>query len=98
MLVKFKNGTKKKCTNPIEQKLFRSGNAAGWLCSFSISETVTSTELDALLTSENIITLIFCNDNSEELFTINEYNKVTSAVIRYTEDESVVEVQFSKGL
>ena len=98
MFVKFKNGAKKKCTNPIEQKLFRSGNAAGWLCSFSISETVTSTELDELLTAENISKLTFCNDNSEEIFAINEYNKVASAVIRYTEDNSTVEVQFSKGL
>ena len=64
MFVKFKNGAKKKCTNPIEQKLFRSGNAAGWLCSFSISETVTSTELDELLTAEN---LVYLTDNCGEV-------------------------------
>lgn len=98
MLVKFKNGTEKKCSNPIEQKLFRSGVAAGWLCSFSLSEIVTSTELDALLTEENVSELTFCNDNSEALFTINEYTKVTSAVIRYTEDGSKVEIQLSKGI
>ena len=98
MLVKFKNGTEKKCSSPIEQKLFRNGVAAGWLCSFSLSETVTSTELDVLLTEENVSELTFCNDNSEALFTINEYSKVTSAIIRYAERENKIEIQISKGV
>ncbi len=98
MLVKFKNGTEKKCSNPIEQKLFRSGVAAGWLCSFSLSETVTSTELDELLTEENVSELTFCNDDAEALFTINEYAKVTSAIIRYNKDENKAEIQLSKGI
>lgn len=98
MLVKFKNGTEKKCTNPIEQKVFRSGVAAGWLCTFNLSETTTSTELDALLTEENVSELTFCNDVSEELFTISDYTKITSAIIRYTEEGSKVEMQLSKGL
>lgn len=98
MRIRFKNGTEKKCLSPTEQKLFKSGNAAGWLCSFTLNETVTSTELDEILTGDNVSELIFCDDDSETLFAFNGYTKVTSAVIRYGADGSKVEIQLSKGI
>ena len=98
MKVIFKDGTCKKCSFPTEQKVFRSGEAVGWLCSFSLLDTITSSELDVLLNSENVSELTFCNDTSEELFKITEYAKVTSAIIRYSEEASKTEVQFSKGI
>ncbi len=98
MRIRLKNGTEKSCTNPVEQKVFRAGAAAGWLCSFGFKENITSTELDEILTDDNISELTFCNDASEELFTITGYTKVTSTVIRYSEAATEIEVQFSKGL
>ena len=98
MRVKFKDGTEKRCSNPVEQKLFRNGEAAGWLCSVNLSETVNSTELDAILTVDNISELMFCDDGSAELFSVNGYGKITSAVIRHSEDGGRVEIQLSKGL
>lgn len=98
MLVKFKNETVKSCSNPTEQKLFKSGVAAGWLCAFVLSENASSTEIDELLTTDNVSELIFMNDNKETLFTISGYEKVTSTVIRYNEPTGTVEIQLTKGV
>ena len=91
MRIKFKNGVEKNCANLTEQKLFKSGSPAGWLCSFCISESVT-------LTEDNISKLAFSKDGSSERFAANGYTKVSSAVIRYNDSGSTVEIQLSKGL
>ncbi len=98
MQVKFKDGTIKKCSNPTEQKIFRNGAATGWLCSFQIPEAMTSSEVDAVLTEENISALTFCNDAAEDLFTISGYDKLTSAVVRHAENDGTVEIQLTKGI
>lgn len=98
MQVKFKDDTIKKCSNPTEQKIFRNGAATGWLCAFQISENMNSTDVDAILTDENISELTFCKENNEELFTICGYTKVTSAVIRHAENDGIVEIQLTKGI
>lgn len=98
MQVKFKDGTIKNCSNPTEQKIFRSGAATGWLCSFQISEVMTSTDVDAVLTDDNISELTFCNEKAEELFAISGYTKVTSAVVRHAEKDGTVEIQLIKGI
>lgn len=98
MLLKFKDGTIKSCSNPVEQKLFRGEVAVGWLCSVTISETTTSTEIDTLLTVNNISQLTFLGDTSEELFTLNGYSKLSSVIVRHSEKSSSVEIQISKGV
>ena len=98
MRIKFKNGTEKNCTNLTEQKLFKAGAAVGWLCSFCISESVSSAELDELLSEDNISALSFSKDNSIEKFTASGYTKVSSAVIRYSDNGIVAEIQLSKGV
>lgn len=98
MQVKFKDGTIKKCSNPTEQKIFRNGAATGWLCAFQISEVMTSTDVDAVLTDDNISELTFCSDKAEELFAISGYTKVTSAVVRHAENDGTVEIQLTKGI
>ncbi len=98
MRIKFKNGVEKNCTNLTEQKLFKSGSPAGWLCSFCISEPIASAELDEILTEDNISKLAFSKDGSSEQFAVNGYTKVSSVVIRYNDSGSTVEIQLSKGL
>ncbi len=99
MNVTFKDGKSKACTSPIEQKLFRNGAPAGWICSFKLSEVVTSSEIDATLTDDNISKMTFSDDNGSELFVIDGYTKVSSAVIRYSTDNgSITEIQLSKGV
>lgn len=98
MRVKFKDGTLKNCSNPTEQKLFKSGEAAGWLCAFVVSDTMNSSEVDAVVTPDNISALEFCNDDGSKLFDISGYTKVTSAVVRYAETSGSVEIQLTKGV
>ena len=98
MQVKFKDGTIKNCSNPTEQKIFRSGAATGWLCAFQISEPMTSTDVDAALTDENISELTFYNDKAEEIFVISGYTKTSSVVVRHAEKDGTVEIQLTKGI
>lgn len=82
MNVRFRNGETQKCTLPTEQKLFRDGENAGWILSFSIKESVTSDKLDELLSEENISTLEF-SDDENEICSLSGYQKATSVIIRY---------------
>ena len=97
MTIQFKNGTTKKCTSLAEQKLFRGGEPVGWLCSIVVSDAAcTSDELDELLTPDNVSALTFFNTDAYKLFEINGYSKVSSAVIRYSENNGAVEIQLQK--
>lgn len=108
MKVKFKDGTEKNCTAPIEQKVFRNSEAAGWILMFSLTGEISSAELDAFLNTDNIGTLKFISDNptyaeDENVFAsvdITGYEKISSSVIRYAEDvdNSRTEIQLTKGL
>lgn len=106
MKVKFANGTVKSCAAPTEQKLFKTTDGvtlgAGWILILRLTGSITSTELDALLTSENVGALEFLSDGSDgsdggdggdgsdggaqTLFTLNGYEKVTSSTIRHSEN------------
>lgn len=101
MKVKFKDGTIKSCNAPTEQKVFKGGVPAGWILLLNLIGSITSDEADALLTEENIAELVFLSDEEETaLFTITEYNKVSSSTIRYAEDASStrLEIQLTKGV
>ena len=101
MKVKFKNETIKVCTQPTEQKMFRDGNATGWLLSFSIKdEDITSESLDTVLTNDNVARLTFIDDDDNELFILTGYSRITSAIIRYAEPgiNSRVDIQITKSL
>lgn len=98
MVIKFKDGTTKNCSNPIEQKIFKSGEAAGWLCGFVITETMSSSDVDTVLTADNISSLDFCTSEGVKLLDVIGYSKVTSAVIRYNELSCSVEIQLTKGV
>lgn len=97
MIVKFKNGAEKACTAPMEQKVFSGGVPCGWLAAFSLVGAVTSAEMDALLTEENIGKMVFVTDDGKEI-TLDGYNKVSSAVIRHAVDpaNTKVELQLMK--
>ena len=74
---------------------------AGWILLLNLIGSITSDEADALLTEENIAELVFLSDEEETaLFTITEYNKVSSSTIRYAEDASStrLEIQLTKGV
>lgn len=99
MIVKFKNGAKKACTAPMEQKVFTGGVPRGWLAGFSLVGAVTAAEMDELLAEENIGEMVFAADDGKE-FTLYGYNKVSSVVIRHAVDpaNTKVELQMTKGV
>ena len=99
MKVKFKDGTIKNCSNPTEQKIFRSGTAAGWICSFRLTDVMTSADVDAVLANANMAEITFLTDDtSAEMFTLTDYDKVSSVIIRHTNAGSQVEIQLTKGV
>ena len=98
MQIKFNDGSLVETTNPTEQKVFKSNGDTGWIIAFSITTPMTSTELDKLLTEENISAITLMN-NETAAAVIEGYDKVTMVTIRYTSDvTSNIDVQMSKGL
>lgn len=99
MKLEFVNGKEKKCSKLIEQKLFLSNNAAGWLCSISITEAMTSEEIDDLFEEDNIAELTLIDETANTTVCIKGYSKVTSVVAKHTGGENnIVEVQMTKGV
>ena len=110
MKVSFKDGTIKECTAPREQKVFKGGAEAGWILTFSLSDDMTSNDVDALLVADNISELTFTSEksvnedgevtNAEKSFILYGYDRITSAVIRYSEgkDKTKIEVSLIKGV
>ena len=105
MKVKFKDGTIKKCSSPIEQKVFRAGTSAGWILMLKLLGETTSSELDGIMIPENISELEFITTTEdygidEALFTLSGYEKITSSSIRYAEDmaSTITEIQLTKGI
>ena len=98
MFVKFKDGTTRDCANPTEQKIFKSGDAAGWMCALVITQDMASDEADAVITPENVSELTFCSDEGNTLFTLTGYEKITTTVIRHSAGSATVEIQMLKGV
>ena len=108
MKVKFANGVIKECSAPTEQKLFKSITektvGIGWMLHLKLIGLMTSTELDDLMDEENIKSLefLFETENGEAvtLFKLEGYEKVSSSVIRYSEDTKTTyaEMQLSRGI
>lgn len=96
----FNNGTKKTLVNnPIEQKLYKSGEPTGWLFTLSISD-VTSQEIDSILNDNaNISKLVLVSGENEEKTTeIVGYEKVTSLSVRHTQTSAIADFQLTKGV
>lgn len=103
MNVKFKDGTIAECSSPTEQKLFKAGESAGWILNFALLGDITSDDVDKMLTSDNLSELTFIangENDAETTFTLLNYNRVSSAVIRYSEpqNKSRVDIQLIKGV
>ena len=108
MKVKFANGVVKPCTTPTEQKVFRNIDGVmvgvGWLLNLRLMGATTSQEVDEVLTASNITSLEFLaeteNGEDKTIFVLDGYDKITSSVIRHTEDttSTSVEIQLSKGI
>lgn len=98
MQVKFKDGQTFNCSTPTEQKIFKSGTMAGWILIFPLLCDMTSEDVDALLTEENISELTFTSEETE--FSLSGYNKISSTVIKYsTEKEKTrIEIHLIKGV
>lgn len=98
MRVKFKGcKTTYKCSEPTEQKVFRSGTAIGWAVMFHIYGGVNSSEIDDAVTPETISELTFTDDEQQILFTIAGYSAVTACTIRHKATTTVAELQFTKA-
>ena len=108
MKIEFANGETRTCSAPTEQKLYRaSGTQAvhlGWALKLELlGDDITSSDLDSLLTVENISDLRFIGevDGAEAtLFNLHGYDKVVSVIVYYSEDTSAIkaEIQLSKGV
>ena len=98
MQVKFKGkNVSYQTTTPIEQKLYRGGVSSGWLLVLSLTGDVNSTELDELLTADSISEITIVSDQNESTV-LTGYNSISSCVIKYTEDKTIAELQFTKGV
>ncbi len=96
MKVKFKdNATSYDCSEPVEQKIFRSGLPAGWAIIFQIFADLSSTEVDEIITPESISEMTFTNE-SEETFIVTGYSNITACTIRHSDTSTRIEVQFTK--
>ena len=104
MKVKFANDVVRECSAPTEQKVFKLGVGVGWILILRLNGGITSTDLDELMTDDNVKTLEFLSvkENGEEstLFTLDGYEKVTSSTIRHADDiaSTYAEIQLTKGL
>lgn len=108
MKVKFANGVVKECTAPTEQKIFKTVEGktvgVGWVLVLRLTGNITSTELDSILTADNVSSLEFLakDENGEEktLFSLEGYDRITSSTIRHAEDTTATytEMQMSKGV
>ena len=102
MNVKFKDGTIKNCTSPTEQKLFKSGEDAGWILNFALMGDITSDEVDSLITKDNISELTFISvyEETETSFSLNGYERTSSVIVRYNENnkQTRVEIQLMRGI
>lgn len=99
MKVRFKNSAVTyDCTEPVEQKLFRSGVAYGWAIMFHIYGDIDSSKVDEIVTPETISELTFTNDDENQItIKIDDYSTVTSCTIRHKSASTVTELQFTKA-
>ena len=98
MVIRLKdNKTEFTTTSVIEQKIYRQGAESGWMLSLNINGDFKAQDLDSVLSEENIseITLV---GEKEENTVISGYEKVTSCVVRYSEDKATAEIQLIKGV
>lgn len=97
MQMRFTNGESCESSNPTEQKVFKKNGESGWVMAFSILTPMSSTELDAILTEDNISEIAITDGTNER--TIIGYDKITMVTVRYSDNiNSVIDVQISKGL
>lgn len=99
MRVQFNGSTRTyECSEPIEQKVFKSGAAVGWAIMFHVYGNFDSTQIDSLITPDAISNLVFLNEDSQNTsFTIPGYSAVTACVIRHKAAITVTELQFTKA-
>ena len=99
MTIKLKDKTIMQITPPVEQKIFSGTGSVGKVITFSIAETMTLDEADAILTQDNISSFGLISDDTTSSKTITGYEKVAMLVARYNNDTSaIIEIQLSKGL
>lgn len=85
------------CTEPVEQKLFASGNANGWVLIFTVLEDLSSTDVDNSFTSDAISRITFTKDD-ESAIVIEGYERIASCSVRHKENSPCVEIQLAKGV
>ncbi len=98
MFIKLKGSdTELTTTSIIEQKLFKQGEAVGWLLSINLKGNFAAKDIDGMLTTEGIseITLV---GETENPTVIVGYDKITSCVVRYSEENATAEIQLTKGV
>ena len=98
MKVTFKGSAESiTCTEPVEQKMFRSGNGVGWALMFHLHGPLSSSEIDALVTPDSISELTFTSDDEKTTFKLNGYSGVTACMVRHREGATVAELQLTKN-
>ena len=101
MKVQFKGRSEAfSCTEPVEQKVFQSGKAAGWALMFRLIGVVKSSDIDDLITPESMSEIVFTGGTEERpsSVTLAGYTNVRSCTIRHADGAATVELQFTKGV
>ena len=98
MFIKLKgNDTELTASSLVEQKLFKQGEAVGWLLSIYLKYDGSASELDSMLTEESLSEITLVGD-SEKQTVFSGYDKMTSCIIRHMTEGSTAEIQLTKGV
>lgn len=96
MQIRFNNGKKKPCYNPIETMLFKDGKKAAWLFSFIIPAD--AVEIDEILTKNNISNIGIESDDGTHGYAKGRYDTVNSVSITYDKMGGMAEVQLKRSI
>lgn len=94
--IKFNDGTKKPCYSPTETMLFQDGKKAAWLFSFTIPAS--ATEIDELLTLDNISNIVMESDDESCGYSKSSYDTVHGVFVTYNELGGMAEVQLKRSI
>lgn len=87
------------CTEPVEQKLFQSGEAIGWAVMFHLHGGFSSSDIDRIVTPDSISELAFLcgDDESKNSISLTGYTGIRACTIRHREGSTAAELQFTKA-
>ena len=100
-MIYIENGEKRyKCTAPDEQRVNIYPQGRQWVLDFTICDSISADEVDALLSTEDKV-FVYVDDTTaeEKTFVFSGYSKINGASIKYNQDMScTVNIQLGKEI